>query len=150
MAKFAEQRVRQAYDDFAQPARLLFEASWLPVLLIATLRRPSIIPALLGVPILVAEIGRRRHRGRAAFPASSAGWAPLWVLERAVTVWIAIGARLRGGARYRGERLRTAATRPAGAARTATAIHPSAATWPEGNAQGPNTDPRPVTVVGSQ
>ncbi len=77
---------------------MLFEASWLPVLLIATMRRPPIIPALPGVPILLAEIGRRRDRGRAAFQASSAGWAALWVLERAVTVWIAIGARLRGGA----------------------------------------------------
>jgi len=62
--------------------------------------------------MLLAELGRRRHRGRSAFPASSAGWAPLWTLERAVTVWIAIAARFRGGARYRGQRLPTAATRP--------------------------------------
>jgi hypothetical protein len=110
---FAEQRVRQAYDDFAQPARLLLEASWLPVLLTTVLRRPGALPALLVVPVLLAEIGRRRHHGRTAFPITSAGWAPLWVLERAVTVWIAIGQRLRGGTRYRGQRLFTAATHPA-------------------------------------
>ena len=109
---FAEQRVRQAYDDFAQPARLLFEASWLPLLVTTAARRPGAVPMLLGVPVVLAELGRRRHRGRSAFPPSSAGWAPLWTLERAVTIWIAIAARFRGGARYRGQRLLTAATRP--------------------------------------
>jgi hypothetical protein len=110
---FAGQRVRQAYDDFAQPARLLLEASWLPVLITTVLRRPGALPALLAVPVLLAEVGRRRHHGRTAFPVTSAGWAPLWVLERAVTVWIAIGQRFRGGTRYRGQRLSTAATHPA-------------------------------------
>jgi len=110
---FLEQRVRQAYDDFAQPARLLLEASWLPVLLTAAARRPAVLPVLLGVPVLLAEIGRRRHHGRSVFPATSAWWAPLWTLERAVTVWVAVGQRFRGGARYRGQRLLTAATRPA-------------------------------------
>jgi len=147
VTRFAEQRVRQAYDDFAQPARLLFEASWLPVLLTTAARRPAVVPALLAVPVLVAEIGRRRHRGRTAFPASSAGWAPLWVLERAVTVWAAIAVRCRGGVRYRGERIRTAATRP----RTEpTAAAPPRAVTEHRNQQWAHTDPRPVTAAGSQ
>jgi hypothetical protein len=108
--RFMEQRVRQAYDDFAHPGRLLVEASWLPLLLSAAVRRPAAVPVLLGVPVLLAEVGRRRHHGRMAFPPSSAVWAPLWTLERAVTVWMAIGQRVRGGARYRGERLPVAAT----------------------------------------
>lgn len=112
-ARFAEQRVRQAYDDFAQPARLLWEASWLPALTLTALRRPAALPLLLLLPMLLAELGRRRHRGRETFPPSSALWAPLWTLERAITVWIAVGQRATGGARYRGQRIRLAATRPA-------------------------------------
>jgi hypothetical protein len=109
---FVEQRVRQAYDDFAQPGRLLWEASWLPALLMGlVLRRRATLLTLFAVPIAVAEMGRRRHRGRSAFPPTSAAWAPLWVIERAIAVWLAIGQRLRGGARYRGTRLPIAATR---------------------------------------
>lgn len=108
---FVEQRVRQAYDDFAQPARLIWEASWLPTLLGAVLLRRRLLPVLLGTPIVVAEIGRRRHRGRTVFPPTSALWAPLWVTERAITVWVAIAQRIRGGAHYRGQRLPVAATR---------------------------------------
>jgi hypothetical protein len=33
----------------------------------------------------------------------------VWLAERSVTVWMAIGARLRGGVRYRDARLRRAA-----------------------------------------
>ena len=112
VGRFMEQRVRQAYDDFAQPARLIWEASWLPMLIGTAVFRRGFLPVLLGLPILVAEVGRRRCRGRTAFPPSSALWAPLWTLERAVTIWLAIGQRLRGGARYRGQRLPIAATHP--------------------------------------
>lgn len=61
----------------------------------------------------VAECGRRRRHGTAAFGPADAVWAPLWVGERAVTVWLAVLARLRGGVRYRGERIPRAGTRPA-------------------------------------
>ncbi len=44
------------------------------------------------------------------FPTSTGLWAPLWVGERAVTSWIALGARARGGVRYAGIRLPRAAT----------------------------------------
>jgi hypothetical protein len=71
-----------------------------------------LVPVLLGMPILAAEVGRRRRGGRTAFPPSSALWAPLWTLERAVMIWVAMVQRLRGGTRYRGRRLPTAATHP--------------------------------------
>jgi Glycosyl transferase family 21 len=109
VARFFDQRVRQAYDDFAQPARLAWEASWLPVVLVAALRRPSALPFFAAVMTALAEVGRRKHGGRRAFPATSSLWAPAWVLERMVCVWLAIGARLRGGVRYRGERMPKAA-----------------------------------------
>jgi len=106
---FLRQRVRQAYDDFAQPARLVAELAVLP-LVVASLRRPSrLLVGAAGV-IALAEVGRRRAGGRRLFPATAALWAPLWLAERAVCVWLAVGARLRGGVRYSDGRLRRAAT----------------------------------------
>jgi hypothetical protein len=106
---FLHQRVRQAYDDFAQPARLVTEAVVLPLALWA-MRRPRVLLAGIGFVVCVAECGRRMRGGRAYFPPTSALWAPAWVLERGVTVWIAIGERLRGGIRYGDGRIVRAAT----------------------------------------
>jgi hypothetical protein len=60
--------------------------------------------------IALAEVGRRRAGGARVFPASAALWAPVWAAERAVTVWLALVMRLRGGVTYRGTRLWRAAT----------------------------------------
>ncbi|GEO91026.1 glycosyltransferase [Kocuria flava] len=107
VAHFRGQRVRQAYDDLAQPVRLLAELSLLPVLCWAA-RRPVRLAAGAGTVCALAEAGRRRAGGRAVYPATSAAWAPLWVLERSVCVWAAVLARCRGGVPYAGARLRTA------------------------------------------
>lgn len=105
---FRSQRVRQAYDDFAQPLRLAAELTLLPVLVFGT-RRFRLLPAILTAAAAgLAEWGRRRRRGAEVFPASSALWAPLWLLERSVTVWAALWLRLRGGAPYAGSRIRKA------------------------------------------
>lgn len=107
--QFLDQRVRQAYDDLAQPGRLLLEAAVLPVLLGS--RHRARAAGLLALALVgLAEAGRRRAGGRAVYPASSALWAPAWGAERAVTVWLALLQRLRGGVPYRGRRLRRAAT----------------------------------------
>jgi hypothetical protein len=109
---FLRQRVRQAYDDFAQPARLAAELAVLPLVLLS-LRRPGRLRRLLvgaAAVVALAEAGRRRAGGRRLFPPSAALWAPLWLAERAVCVWLAVGARLRGGVRYSDGRLRRAAT----------------------------------------
>lgn len=105
---FLSQRVRQAYDSFAQPRRLLIEAAILPTLW-SLRRRPTILALVVLGVMTMAERGRRRAGGQAVFPASSALWAPLWVCERAVSVWAAIAARLRGGVLYGGQRMRVAA-----------------------------------------
>lgn len=105
---FVSQRARQAYDSFAQPRRLLAEAAILPILVSAR-RYPAVIALLMLGIVALAERGRRRAGGRAVFPTTSALWSPLWVCERGVTSWIAIGARLRGGVRYNGCRLPVAA-----------------------------------------
>jgi hypothetical protein len=108
---FRSQRVRQAYDSFAQPGRLVAELAILPAVL-AGLRRPRLLAAGVAAAVAVAEVGRRRDGGAAVFPATAALWAPAWLAERAVCVWIAAGSRVRGGVPYRGRRLSLAA-RPA-------------------------------------
>ncbi|MDN3309421.1 glycosyltransferase family 2 protein [Microbacterium oryzae] len=105
---FLSQRVRQAYDSFAQPWRLALEAAILPILFCLR-RRPGALLALAAVLMAVAERGRRRDGGRAVFPASSVVWVPLWLVERGTASWIAILLRLRGGVRYGGRRLAVAA-----------------------------------------
>ncbi|MGC1165898.1 MAG: glycosyltransferase family 2 protein [Solirubrobacterales bacterium] len=108
---FWNQRVRQAYDDFAIPARM---ATWLaipPLFALAALRgrlRPLAIAAVLSM--LVAERGRRRGGGGRVFPARASLLAPVWILERALCSWLAVAQRLRcGGVRYAGQRIRVAA-----------------------------------------
>ncbi|MCC4250307.1 glycosyltransferase [Microbacterium testaceum] len=106
---FLGQRVRQAYDSHAQPLRLVLELSIAP-LVFGLRRRPDLLALLtLGV-VAAAEFGRRRAGGHREFPRSAPLWAPLWALERAVTSWIALGARARGGVRYADTRFPHAAT----------------------------------------
>ena len=108
--RFVEQRVRQAYDDFAQPGRLVRELAVLPlVVACAAKRRFGWIALGVACTIATAETGRRRGGGAAVFPPSAALWAPLWVAERAVAIWLAILLRLRGGVKYRDARLARAA-----------------------------------------
>lgn len=107
---FLGQRVRQAYDDFAQPARLIAELLILPVTVMLALRRPRMLAPAAAAVVAVAESGRRRSGGARVFPATAALWAPLWMLERGLCSWAALGMRLRGGVRYSDGRLLRAAT----------------------------------------
>jgi hypothetical protein len=109
---FAGQRVRQAYDSQTQPARLAVELLLLPLMLVLV-RRPAACSALAATAVVLAEAGRRRAGGTQVFDAWAALWAPLWLLERAVTAWIALAWRCAGGVPYAGRRLRTAASSPA-------------------------------------
>ena len=114
---FRGQRVRQAYDDFAQPARLLVEGALLPLIL--GLGRAAVrgrsrraaagLTGLLAASVALAERGRRVDAGAGHFPPSAALWAPIWLVERAVCVWIAMGYRVTGGVPYAGQRLGRAA-----------------------------------------
>ena len=134
---FWGQRVRQAYDEFARPWRLVAQLAVLPVLVLLALTGG--VPALVGcaaVIISLAEFGRRRDGGRRVFPFRASLLAPAWVLERAITSWLALATRvLHGGVRYAGTRVARAATpmrelerRHAGAvsAAPASAVPPSA------------------------
>ena len=118
--QFRGQRVRQAYDSLAQPARMAAELALLPVTgwLVTWAqsrdlrrRRTGRVGLALGIAgaVALAEHGRRRAGGRQAFPATAALWAPLWLAERAVCAWLALGRRLSGGVPYAGHRLTVAA-----------------------------------------
>jgi hypothetical protein len=110
-AHFRSQRVRQAYDDFAMPARLF---GFLAIIPLAALQlRRGHAGRLLGAALAsvgVAELGRRRAGGKDRFPLSGSLLAPAWILERAICSWLAAGTRLRGGVRYGDRRLSHAAT----------------------------------------
>jgi hypothetical protein len=109
---FWSQRVRQAYDELARPARLAIWLSIAPItaLLIAAGRWPLVV-AGGAVAILAAEAGRRRAGARRVFPAAASLLAPLWIGERAICAWLAVGAYLLwGGVPYRKRVISRAAT----------------------------------------
>jgi hypothetical protein len=109
--RFWSQRIRQAYDDTAQPVRMAVFLTVLPGLTAAVVRRrPAVVALAAGAVIGLAEIGRRRAGGTEVFPATAALLAPVWVLERGTCSWLALGTRFsRGGIGYAGRRIRVAA-----------------------------------------
>ena len=109
---FLGQRVRQAYDELARPGRCMFWSTLLPVtVLISRWRgRVAAYVMLSVISIAAAESGRRRGGGRRRFPFSATLFAPLWVAERAVCMWLALGLRIGGGVPYNGGRIVRAAT----------------------------------------
>jgi hypothetical protein len=101
---FWSQRVREAYDDLAQPGRLGAELALLPGLAVLGSRRPLGLVAAALTAVALASLGRQRLGAR-GIPASVALWAPIWVLERSVCVWLALACRATGGVSYCGTRL---------------------------------------------
>lgn len=109
--RFLEQRPRQAYDDLAQPLKFAVFLSALPLAAVAR-HRTSFTTLATCVSVAgwtAAALGRRRHGGRDVFPTRTVWWAPVWLLERSLCIWIALFHRLGGGVPYNGNRLRTAA-----------------------------------------
>ena len=109
---FWSQRVRQAYDEIARPFRFAVQLAVLPLVLgLAITGYWVAIILLAALGALAAEIGRRREGATRVFPASTPLFAPLWLAERAVCSWLALGARIvLGGVPYRGAILHRAAT----------------------------------------
>jgi hypothetical protein len=141
---FWGQRTRQAYDDFAIPARMVV---WLAVVpaAAASLARRDLRGPVLGVAatIALAEAGRRRGAGRAVFPASSSLLAPVWVLERGVCAWLAVLQRLRfGGVRY-GDSVIPVAAHSRRALRQRTATR----SWASDSSAAPSTMPPAATTA---
>jgi hypothetical protein len=113
-ARFIEQRPRQAYDDWAQPLRFgLFLATGPAVAAAIARHRPRLLVLGAGSAILVADLGRRRNRGRNVFDRLSPLFAPLWLVERAALSWLALTRRVtRRGCPYAGTVIRCAANPP--------------------------------------
>lgn len=119
---FWSQRVRQAYDDLAQPVRLVCELSLLPGLVALARRSPAAVLLVAVAAVAVAEVGRGRlarpvddaasDAGSPSVPATVAWFAPVWLLERGVCAWLAVAQWCRGGALYHGQRMRLAAHSP--------------------------------------
>ena len=109
---FWSQRVRQAYDEIARPARMASQLLVLPLVLALAITGHWLALATgVAAIIVAAEIGRRRAHATRVFPASTPFFAPLWVAERAICSWLALGARVfLGGVPYRGTILHSAAT----------------------------------------
>ena len=109
---FWSQRVRQAYDEIARPARLAIQLAILPLTIALIARRDwLVIVASIVALIAIAEWGRRRDGANRFFPFAASLLAPAWVAERAVCSWLAVGSRVfLGGVSYRGRILRHAAT----------------------------------------
>jgi hypothetical protein len=111
---FVSQRVRQAYDDLAQPARLGFSlALWPLTLLLRGKARRRFVTGVLGGSVAMAELGRRRAGGTRFFPWFTSWLAPAWLIERATCSWLAAGSRIfRGGIGYAGGTVPKAANSP--------------------------------------
>jgi hypothetical protein len=106
------QRVRQAYDEFARPARLVVWLAIAPAAIMLGLsgKWTWFAPPMAAV-IVAAEAGRRKASGRRVFPFTASLVAPVWIVERAVCAWLAVGSRLIWrGIRYRGRIVAKAAT----------------------------------------
>jgi len=108
---FWRQRLRQAYDEFARPARLVAALGVLPLLVLATWQEWRVaIAAIMVLTICLAEAGRQRQGGAAVFPWWTTLFAPIWVVERGVCAWFAVVTRVAfGGVIYNGRRLTVAA-----------------------------------------
>ncbi len=110
-SQFFSQRIRQAYDEFARPARLVWQLALLPSTVFIAQKSPHLLLIAAGSAVVLAEAGRRKDGATSVFPFSASLFAPVWLLERAVCSWLALFSRLvQGGVRYRGQLLRRAAT----------------------------------------
>ena len=113
LARFLEQRPRQAYDDWAQPLRFSLFLAAGPAIVATAARRPRGLVLAAGAAILVAGLGRARHDGSEVFDRISPLLAPLWITERAFLAWVALTRRLVGsGCPYAGTFIRRAANPP--------------------------------------
>jgi hypothetical protein len=140
--RFWQQRVRQAYDEFAQPVRMTAFLGVVPAVAwgVARGRHRSVLAAA-GAAVGLAELGRRRAGGSRVLPASATLLAPVWLLERGTCAWAAVAQRLMfGGVRYAGRRLAVAGHRQAALDR----IHAPRASATAGSATAP---PRPGIPV---
>jgi hypothetical protein len=103
LEKWREQRPRQAYEDFAMRVKTTTFAALIPLITILCVfasGRTSLVTLFmlaLGVTALAA-LGRARGLAAKFFPLVSCAFAPLWVVERSISTYLAFYWHLtRGG-----------------------------------------------------
>lgn len=108
-AKWREQRVRQAYEDLDSPSKTAAFAAILPLgVLLASAGGGDVATAYAGGIAAAATLGAavgRLDGAAAVVPASACLAAPLWVLERAISVHRAAWRRIVAGGCTYGDRM---------------------------------------------
>jgi hypothetical protein len=102
LRKWLEQRPRQAYEDFVMRGKTALFASLIPAALALGLWAGAAAALLFAAAValasmLVALRGLVRDRAYEFFPAGTVAYAPLWVLERCLSVYWAFYWRARYG-----------------------------------------------------
>ena len=108
--KWLEQRPRQAYEDFVMRAKTAASLSVLPVTLglgfLINLRAAIVLLALLSlVSVSLSSRGLLRNAAYRVFAVASPLFAPLWILERSLSVYWALYWRVRYGGYPFGQKL---------------------------------------------
>ncbi|MFN2476531.1 MAG: glycosyltransferase family 2 protein [Chthoniobacterales bacterium] len=112
LAKWKEQRPRQAYEDFALRSKTAAFVA-IPIVVLVSLIAAGVLGLLASVLLIalvavaVAILGRARGEAESFFPATIPFYAPLWVFERAVSTYWAIYWYLRYGGYPFGDKLLT-------------------------------------------
>ncbi len=127
---FSGQRLRQAYDSWAQPGRLVAELAIVPLTVVLAVRRRRRrgLVLLAGAVVAGAVTGRQRYRPLPT-PWDVPAWSLAWLVERGVLSWCTVVVRLRGGVRYHGRRVTRAAHRPGQLAPRWVNLHGSRWPW---------------------
>jgi hypothetical protein len=101
LSKWWEQRPRQAYEDFVMWAKTAFFLSLLPACLALCLwtgpKTALAYVALISLASTLLALRGRRAGGRQFVPAWVSLYAPLWILERSLSVYWAIYWKLAHG-----------------------------------------------------
>lgn len=100
--KWLEQRPRQAYEDFVMKKRTAFFLSCVPVLFLVAhykgKRSAGIGAAAIALFSILKACEGRNKEVRAYLPANNLLFAPLWVLERSLSIYVALYWRIvKGG-----------------------------------------------------
>jgi hypothetical protein len=99
LGEWLDARVRQAGNDFTLPFKSAFFFSMIPMLLLLAVLGGLELAGAYGTVIGFATVAlalRGRAGARAFFPMRAVLFAPLWVIERSVIVYLALYRRLRG------------------------------------------------------
>jgi cellulose synthase/poly-beta-1,6-N-acetylglucosamine synthase-like glycosyltransferase len=101
-SKWLEQRARQAYEDFPLRLKTILFSSLIPLglTIAAVLGRRGLLNFVVGLclgAIALALAGYTRGEARKVFPWSTCLYAPLWVIERALSTYCAFYCYVRRG-----------------------------------------------------